>query len=76
MLVEHDEIVEEPHRGAQGRESHFFMQRQTGRAVEMIHFQDAAAFFAQCGRSDDQSNQQRSSRCKPRQLPDHLPPHH
>jgi hypothetical protein len=42
MLVEHDEIIEEPHRRTQRREGRLFVGRHAGRAVEMIHSQDAA----------------------------------
>ena len=45
MLIEHDEIVEEPHCGTQRRVGHFFVQRQARRTVEMIHFENAAGLL-------------------------------
>ena len=49
VLVEHDEVVEQPHRRAQRRKSDLFMQRQAGRTVEMIHLQNAALCLRECG---------------------------
>ena len=41
VLIEHDEIVEETHRRPESRVGYFFMERQAGRAVEMVHSKHA-----------------------------------
>jgi len=58
MLIKHDEIVEETHRRTERCKGHLFVQRQAGRAVEMIQSQDAARLLRERGATDRDYGQQ------------------
>src|SRR5260370_10586524 len=64
MLVEHHEIFEEPRCRTQRRKGYFFMEREAGRAVEMIHSQNPTRLLRECRISDQRRNQQSARRCE------------
>jgi hypothetical protein len=66
LLVEHHQIVEDPHHWAVYGERRFLEHRHAGRAVKMTRVQDAALLLRQSRRRGRRPDQQRTRRhCAP-----------
>jgi hypothetical protein len=62
VLVEHDQVVEDPHRRASRHSIDFLVHRQAWRRVEGMHPEDAARFLCEAWRNAECSRHQRRGR--------------